>query len=123
MHERHLLGQDRYSNHEPDERRSCKCILSFRYHDTNSLQFLVFDGSAPSTKEYFVEGTTFSPYGSVKSADGKVVTESASEPLERLAQICAICNDSKIVYHAVCPVILRVVQHTHPLLAGQGRLF
>ena len=53
-------------------------------------------------KEYLVEGTTFSPFGSVRSADGKEVSaELRSEPLLRLAEISSICNDAKIVYHSV----------------------
>lgn len=52
-------------------------------------------------QEYLVEGTTFSPNGSVKSADGKPATELRPEPLVRLAEIGSICNDAKIVYNAV----------------------
>lgn len=52
-------------------------------------------------QEYLVEGTTFSPNGSVKSADGKSATELRPEPLLRLAEIGSLCNDAKIVYNAV----------------------
>ena len=49
-----------------------------------------------------MEGSTFSPLGSVSSADGKAANvDLRSEPLQRLAEIGAICNDSKIIYHAV----------------------
>jgi len=49
-----------------------------------------------------VEGTTFSPYGSVTFADGrKAAAELQSDPIQRLAEICSICNDAKIVYHTV----------------------
>ncbi|EIW60548.1 calcium-transporting ATPase [Trametes versicolor FP-101664 SS1] len=51
-------------------------------------------------REFLVEGTTFAPAGSVRPADGKTIAEVRSEPLQRLAEISAICNDSKIVYHA-----------------------
>ncbi|KAK7693266.1 hypothetical protein QCA50_002833 [Cerrena zonata] len=51
-------------------------------------------------QEYLVEGTTFSPNGSVKSADGKSATELRPEPLLRLAEIGSLCNDAKIVYNA-----------------------
>ncbi|KIP09286.1 hypothetical protein PHLGIDRAFT_126438 [Phlebiopsis gigantea 11061_1 CR5-6] len=63
-------------------------------------KFLVVDPSGVP-REYVVEGTTFSPIGSVKSAGGKdAAAELRSEPLLRLAEIGSICNDSKIVYHA-----------------------
>ncbi|THH19979.1 hypothetical protein EUX98_g8674 [Antrodiella citrinella] len=62
-------------------------------------KFLVVN-PAGKVQEYLVEGTTFSPEGSVTSADGKPPTELRSEPLLRLAEIGAICNDSKIVYNA-----------------------
>ena len=49
-----------------------------------------------------MEGSTFSPLGSVSSAEGKSASvDLRSEPLQRLAEIAAICNDSKIIYHAV----------------------
>ncbi|CAL1704224.1 unnamed protein product [Somion occarium] len=52
-------------------------------------------------QEYHVEGTTFSPIGLVKPADGKEgFAELRPEPLLRLAEISSICNDARIVYHA-----------------------
>ncbi|KAK0503109.1 Ca-transporting ATPase [Armillaria luteobubalina] len=62
--------------------------------------FLTVDQSG-RPREYTVEGTTFSPYGSVTSVDGKgSLTQLSSDSLQRLAQISSICNDSKIVYHS-----------------------
>ncbi|KAK0483482.1 Ca-transporting ATPase [Armillaria novae-zelandiae] len=62
--------------------------------------FLTVDQSG-RPREYTVEGTTFSPYGSVTSVDGKEdPTQLSSDALQRLAQISSICNDSKIVYHS-----------------------
>ena len=54
-------------------------------------------------REYLVEGTTYSPEGAIKSAAGKVLTNSElqTDALLRLAEISAICNDSKIVYNEV----------------------
>ena len=70
------------------------------------LKFLVVNRDGVP-QEYLVEGTTFSPNGSVRSADGKAATELRPEPLVRLAEISSVCNDAKIVYHAVCrPVYL-----------------
>ncbi|KAI0086326.1 calcium-transporting ATPase [Irpex rosettiformis] len=63
-------------------------------------QFTVVDPTC-TPREYIVEGTTFSPVGLVKPADGKdVYAEPLPEPLLRLAEISSICNDSKILYHA-----------------------
>jgi P-type Ca2+ transporter type 2A len=63
-------------------------------------QFLIIDSDG--LKEYNVEGTTFAPNGLVTSADGKKVNvELHSEPIQRLAEISAICNDAKIVYNPV----------------------
>ncbi|KAF8352335.1 hypothetical protein F5887DRAFT_1172134 [Amanita rubescens] len=56
--------------------------------------------SATGIREYIVEGTTYAPYGLVKSADGRDATaELRSDPMQRLVEICALCNDAKIVYH------------------------
>jgi Ca2+ transporting ATPase len=63
---------------------------------------LVIDGRTASPREYTVEGTTFSPYGSVTSADGKeAAAELKSDAIQRLAEISSVCNDAKIVYNAV----------------------
>lgn len=53
-------------------------------------------------REYTVEGTTFSPIGLILTSDGKPAgAELQSDAINRLAEISAICNDSKIVYHNV----------------------
>ncbi|RPD65944.1 calcium-transporting ATPase [Lentinus tigrinus ALCF2SS1-7] len=62
-------------------------------------KFSVVDISG-TPREFLVEGTTFAPEGSVTPADDKSSAEVRSEPLLRLAEISAICNDSKIIYHA-----------------------
>ncbi|KIL00139.1 hypothetical protein PAXRUDRAFT_822015 [Paxillus rubicundulus Ve08.2h10] len=62
-------------------------------------KFLVIDAQTSSPKEYEVEGTTYSPHGSVQSPDGKSADLSL-DPMRRLAEICAICNDAKVVYQA-----------------------
>ncbi|KAI0340585.1 calcium-transporting ATPase [Trametopsis cervina] len=58
-------------------------------------KFTVVDPSGAPV-EYAVEGTTFSPAGSVTPTNGK---GASTESLLRLAEISSICNDSKIVYH------------------------
>ncbi|THG98591.1 hypothetical protein EW026_g3628 [Hermanssonia centrifuga] len=63
-------------------------------------KFVVVDPTG-KPKEFLVEGTTFSPIGSVKFADGKDASaELRSEPLLRLAEIGSVCNDAKIVFNA-----------------------
>ncbi|KIK59711.1 hypothetical protein GYMLUDRAFT_244928 [Collybiopsis luxurians FD-317 M1] len=63
-------------------------------------KFVVVDGKG-NLREYVVEGTTFSPHGDVLTADGKPAgAELQSDAIHRLAEISAICNDSKIVYHS-----------------------
>ncbi|KAF9821687.1 hypothetical protein IEO21_00533 [Rhodonia placenta] len=63
-------------------------------------KFFVINGATGAPKEYTVEGTTFAPHGSVRSADGKVASaELNSKPIQLLAEVSAICNDAKIVYH------------------------
>lgn len=63
-------------------------------------RFLVVDPSS-KIREFTVEGTTFAPTGSVYSGDGKDASaELTSDPLQRLAEIASLCNDSKIIYHS-----------------------
>ncbi|TFY50385.1 hypothetical protein EVG20_g11550, partial [Dentipellis fragilis] len=63
-------------------------------------RFLTIDANTLMPTEFEVEGSTFSPHGSVKFAGGKDAShELQSEPIQRLAEISAICNDAKIVYH------------------------
>ncbi|KAI0262859.1 hypothetical protein BC834DRAFT_971682 [Gloeopeniophorella convolvens] len=51
-------------------------------------------------QEYHVDGSTFSPHGSVTSADKQDASvDLQSEPAQRLAEICAVCNDAKIIYN------------------------
>jgi len=53
-------------------------------------------------REYLVDGTTFSPDGSVTSSDGKDASvDLQSEPVQRLAEISSICNDARVIYNAV----------------------
>ncbi|TFY80158.1 hypothetical protein EWM64_g3857 [Hericium alpestre] len=64
-------------------------------------RFLTIDASGNAPREFLVEGSTFAPHGSVSFADGKDAShELQLEPIQRLAEISAICNDSKIVYNA-----------------------
>ncbi|KAJ3883752.1 Ca-transporting ATPase [Lentinula edodes] len=63
-------------------------------------RFVVVDGTG-ALREYTVEGTTFSPLGNILTAGGKPAgAELQSDVIYRLAEIGAICNDSKIVYHS-----------------------
>ena len=71
-------------------------------------------------KEYLVEGTTFAPHGLVTSLDGQEVdAELRSEPVQRLAEISAICNDAKIVFNSVRRSALFSVEPSHALTIPQ----
>ncbi|KXN82561.1 Calcium-transporting ATPase sarcoplasmic/endoplasmic reticulum type [Leucoagaricus sp. SymC.cos] len=64
-------------------------------------RFLVVDANTTAPREFAVEGTTFSPFGSIYAADGKsAAAELKSDPVQRLAEIGSICNDARIVYHS-----------------------
>lgn len=64
-------------------------------------RFVIVDQHTGGLREYSVEGTTFSPYGSVRPVDGEgAISDLVSDPVQRLAEICAICNDAKIVYNS-----------------------
>lgn len=69
-------------------------------------QFLIINAQSGRPEEYSVEGTTYSPYGSITSAKGQVA-DLQSDPLRRLAEISAICNDAKIVFNYVSPTTNR----------------
>jgi Ca2+ transporting ATPase len=58
-----------------------------------------------SLAEYQVGGTTFAPVGDVTTLDGAHAEKEAvrTEPVNRLVEICAFCNDAKIAYNAVSP--------------------
>ncbi|KAF7295081.1 Calcium-transporting ATPase [Mycena indigotica] len=80
-------------------------------------KFLVVDGRTGSPREYVVEGTTFAPYGSVTSADGKEASdELKSDAIQRLAEISSICNDAKIVFNADKGVYTNVGEPTEAAL-------
>lgn len=54
--------------------------------------------AAGGTSEYTVEGTTFSPEGIIRDANGN--PHKLISPIVRTAEIATLCNDSKIVYNA-----------------------
>ncbi|KAG6886006.1 hypothetical protein C0993_006122 [Termitomyces sp. T159_Od127] len=61
-------------------------------------RFLVIDGATSTPREYTVEGTTYSPIGAITTIDGSKA-ELQSDPIQRLAEISALCNDAKVVYN------------------------
>ncbi|KAN0107161.1 calcium ATPase [Russula decolorans] len=66
-----------------------------------SVSNFVIVGKSGELREYLVDGTTFSPHGSVTSPDGKDASvDLQSEPVQRLAEISSICNDAKVIYNA-----------------------
>lgn len=56
-----------------------------------------------SFAEYAVGGTTFAPVGSITTLDGKYAETRTvrTAPVDKLVEICAICNDAKIAYNSV----------------------
>lgn len=62
-------------------------------------KFLIINAQSGLPEDHNVEGTTYSPHGSITSTKGKAVNLQ-SDPLRRLAEISAICNDAKIVYNS-----------------------
>lgn len=77
-----------------------------------------------SIREYTVEGTTFSPNGSVYSADGKRASaELQSDPIQRLAEIASLCNDAKIVYNSVSTLPPSLTNSVLRYFAGQRSVF
>lgn len=60
-------------------------------------------GEGSSFAEYKVGGTTFAPIGSITTLDGKHAEKSRvrTAPVNKLVEICAVCNDAKISYNAV----------------------
>ena len=63
-------------------------------------RFLTVSGSS-SVAEYNVGGTTFAPTGAVTTLDGKHAERSTvrTAPVDKLVEICAVCNDAKIGYN------------------------
>ncbi|ORX91705.1 Ca-transporting ATPase [Basidiobolus meristosporus CBS 931.73] len=61
---------------------------------------LVINNEHGDVSEYHVDGTSYAPEGSVKTASGEVVNNlaGASPVVSELTEICALCNDSKISY-------------------------
>ncbi|KAN0077248.1 hypothetical protein V8E55_011103 [Tylopilus felleus] len=62
-------------------------------------KFFVIDAQTKSPTEYQVGGTTYSPNGSVESSGSKN-SDLSLDPIRRLAEICAVCNDARIIYQA-----------------------
>ncbi|KAF8579491.1 calcium ATPase [Ramaria rubella] len=82
-------------------------------------RFSVVDSTSNTPLEYLVEGTTYAPEGAIKSAAfGKILTgpDLRTDALLRLAEISAICNDSRIVYNGEKNVYSNVGEPTEAAL-------
>ncbi|KAF8136398.1 hypothetical protein EV363DRAFT_1428794 [Boletus edulis] len=82
-------------------------------------EFLVIDAQTESPKEYQVGGSTYSPHGSVQSSGSKS-SGLGLDPIRRLAEICAVCNDAKIIYQAEKDVYSNVGEPTEAALKVLG---
>ncbi|RSH94496.1 hypothetical protein EHS25_004299 [Saitozyma podzolica] len=71
-----------------------------------------------SLAEYQVGGTTFAPVGDVTTLDGAHAEKEAvrTEPVNRLVEICALCNDAKIAYNADTDTYANVGEPTEAAL-------
>ena len=80
-------------------------------------RFLTVAGS-DSFAEYNVGGTTFAPIGAITTLDGKHAERSAvrTAPVDKLVEICAICNDAKIGYNAETDTYQNVGEPTEAAL-------
>ena len=64
-------------------------------------RFLTVDESSSPLREYLVSGSTFAPNGTVTSPDGHHAEKHMmrTAPVDRLVEICSICNDAKVAYN------------------------
>lgn len=63
-------------------------------------RFLTID-SRDGVAEFRVGGTTYAPTGSVSTMDGEYAPRELvrTAPVDRLVEICSVCNDAKVNYH------------------------
>lgn len=68
--------------------------------------------------EYNVGGTTFAPVGAVTTLDGKHAERASvrTPPVDKLVEICAVCNDAKIGYNAETDTYQNVGEPTEAAL-------
>lgn len=74
-------------------------------------RFLTVSGPS-SFAEYNVGGTTFAPIGDVTTLDGKHAEKRhvRTAPVDKLVEICAVCNDAKIAYNSVSLLLVSPVK-------------
>lgn len=58
------------------------------------------NGQSGGFDGYSVEGTTYSPLGAISTEKGQLLSASElqTEPMTKLAEISAVCNDARVVY-------------------------
>jgi Ca2+ transporting ATPase len=64
-------------------------------------KILVASEDMANLQEYDVEGSSYAPHGNILTIDGKIVDSlPAKNPcINELAQVCVLCNDSRIAYN------------------------
>ncbi|BEI82517.1 hypothetical protein CcaverHIS002_0303850 [Cutaneotrichosporon cavernicola] len=71
---------------------------------TNNMSVARFLTAATETAfaEYNVSGTTYEPVGAVTTLDGRHAERAVlrTAPVDKLVEICALCNDARVAYHA-----------------------
>lgn len=74
--------------------------------------------SSSALAEYKVGGTTFAPIGDVTTVDGKAAPKETvrTSSVDKLVEICAVCNDAKIAYNTETEVYANVGEPTEAAL-------
>lgn len=73
---------------------------------------------AKDLEELTVEGTTFSPRGDIKTADGKTVTDLAqsSSTIRQMTEVAALCNDARLAYDSLSNTFTNIGEPTEGAL-------
>ncbi|KAG8861254.1 hypothetical protein FRB96_003204 [Tulasnella sp. 330] len=81
-------------------------------------KFLAANNKSAGFDDFVVEGTTYSPLGAISNVKGQVLssTELDTPSMVRLAEICAVCNDSRIVYNQEKKVFSNIGEPTEAAL-------
>ena len=79
-------------------------------------RFLTVSGDGVA--EYLVGGTTFAPIGTITTLSGKHAEKSTvrTTPVNKLVEICAVCNDAKIAYNEETSTYANVGEPTEAAL-------
>ncbi|CAB4419859.1 unnamed protein product [Rhizophagus irregularis] len=79
---------------------------------------LVVSEDMANLQEYDVEGSSYAPHGNILTTDGKIVDSLPAKNtcINELAQVCVLCNDSRIAYNDDSKTYLCVGEPTEAAL-------